>query len=92
MIAYSTGLAVVSLSPASRHSITRQASIWMPCVFSRALSDWATDRWAASEDVEVGEVFCLGNCALGPSGMLDGALHGHLTPGRLAELTEGWGR
>jgi formate dehydrogenase subunit gamma len=52
----------------------------------------ATDRWAASEDVEVGEVFCLGNCALGPSGMLDGALHGRLTPDRLAELTEGWAR
>ncbi len=52
----------------------------------------ATDRWAASEDVEVGEVFCLGNCALGPSGMLDGALHGHLTPERLDELTQGWER
>jgi formate dehydrogenase subunit gamma len=52
----------------------------------------ASDRWSASEAVEVGEVFCLGNCALGPSGMLDGALHAHLTPDRLDELTEGWGR
>ncbi|WP_308279693.1 NAD(P)H-dependent oxidoreductase subunit E [Phycicoccus mangrovi] len=50
----------------------------------------ATDRWAGSTDVEVGEVFCLGNCALGPSGMLDGALHGRLTPDRLDALTEGW--
>lgn len=52
----------------------------------------ATERWAGSTDVEVGEVFCLGNCALGPAGMLDGALHGRLTPDRLAELTQGWER
>lgn len=52
----------------------------------------ATDRWAGTTDVEVGEVFCLGNCALGPSGTLDGALHARLTPDRLDELTQGWPR
>ncbi len=52
----------------------------------------AADRWAGSAEVEVGEVFCLGNCALGPSGTLDGRLHGRLTPTRLAELTERWPR
>lgn len=52
----------------------------------------ATDRWGTVEEVEVGEVFCLGNCALGPSAVLDGALHGRVTPARLGELTEGWGR
>ena len=41
-------------------------------------------------DVEVSEVFCLGNCALGPSGTLDGRLHGRLSPERLDALTEGW--
>jgi formate dehydrogenase subunit gamma len=41
-------------------------------------------------DVEVGEVFCLGNCALGPSGTLDGRLHGRLSAGRLDALTDGW--
>jgi formate dehydrogenase subunit gamma len=41
-------------------------------------------------DVEVDEVFCLGNCALGPSGMLDGRLHGRLSRDRLDTLTEGW--
>jgi formate dehydrogenase subunit gamma len=41
-------------------------------------------------DVEVAEVFCLGNCALGPSGTLDGRLHGRLSAERLASLTEGW--
>jgi formate dehydrogenase subunit gamma len=40
--------------------------------------------------VEVAEVFCLGNCALGPSGTLDGRLHGRLSAERLDTLTEGW--
>ena len=42
------------------------------------------------DDVEVAEVFCLGNCALGPSGTLDGRLHGRLSAERLDALTEGW--
>ena len=42
------------------------------------------------EDVEVAEVFCLGNCALGPSGTLDGRLHGRLSAERLDTLTEEW--
>ena len=41
-------------------------------------------------EVEVDEVFCLGNCALGPSGTLDGRLHGRLSADRLDALTEGW--
>jgi formate dehydrogenase subunit gamma len=41
-------------------------------------------------DVEVAEVFCLGNCALGPSGTLDGRLHGRLSAERLDTLTEDW--
>ena len=39
--------------------------------------------YLADSGVEVGEVFCLGNCALGPSGMVDGRLHGRLTPDRV---------
>jgi formate dehydrogenase subunit gamma len=42
------------------------------------------------DDVEVAAVFCLGNCALGPSGTLDGGLHGRLSADRLDALTEGW--
>jgi formate dehydrogenase subunit gamma len=41
-------------------------------------------------DITLDEVFCLGNCALGPSGTVDGTLHGRLDPDRLASLTEGW--
>jgi len=43
-----------------------------------------------SDDIEVDEVFCLGNCALGPSGTVDGRLHGRLSPELLDALTEGW--
>jgi formate dehydrogenase subunit gamma len=41
-------------------------------------------------DVEVSEIFCLGNCALGPSGTVDGRLHGRLSAERLDALTEAW--
>jgi len=43
-------------------------------------------RYADDNDVEVGEVFCLGNCALGPSGLVDGRIHGRLTPERIGTL------
>ena len=49
-----------------------------------------TRRRGLGEGVEVTEVFCLGNCALGPSGMLDGRLHGRLSADRIDALTEGW--
>jgi formate dehydrogenase subunit gamma len=42
------------------------------------------------DGVEVTQVFCLGNCALGPSGTVDGRLHGRLDGRRLRELTAGW--
>lgn len=46
----------------------------------------ATSEAGWGSDVEFGEVFCLGNCALGPSATIDGRLHGRLDPARLAEL------
>lgn len=41
-----------------------------------------------SEDgkVRLNEVFCLGNCALGPSAMVDGRIHGRVSPARLDAL------
>ena len=50
----------------------------------------AADRWSGSADVEVGEVFCLGLCAVGPSGTVDGTLHAALSPERLDALTTRW--
>ena len=57
-----------------------------------ALHADAAGRWAGATTVEVGEVFCLGLCAVGPSGTVDGTLHAGLSPERLDALTQGWGR
>lgn len=52
----------------------------------------ATAEHDQDGQVEVREVFCLGNCALGPSGTVDGRLLGRLTPERLrAALTDAAG-
>ncbi len=47
-----------------------------------------TDFGGTSPDgtVALDQVFCLGNCALGPSAMVDGRLHGRVDPARLDEL------
>ncbi|MEO7422752.1 MAG: NAD(P)H-dependent oxidoreductase subunit E [Ornithinibacter sp.] len=50
----------------------------------------AVARWAAADDVEVAEVFCLGLCALGPAGTVDGAVHARLACDRLEELVRAW--
>jgi len=57
-------------------------------VFAQATTDAATGAYGA--DVALEEIFCLGNCALGPSGMLDGRLHARLDADRITALTEGW--
>jgi formate dehydrogenase subunit gamma len=59
-------------------------------VGAEALYAGTTARFADREDVEVEQVFCFGNCALGPSGMLDGRLHGRLSPTQIEGLTAGW--
>lgn len=48
-------------------------------VGAQLLYDAAQSAAAAVDQVEVGEVFCLGNCALGPSGVIHGRLRGRLT-------------
>lgn len=60
-------------------------------VGAQALHDGVTARFAGADDVEVTEVFCLGNCALGPSAQIDGRLHGRLTEDRVTCLAQGWG-
>lgn len=36
--------------------------------------------------VTLGQVFCLGNCALGPAAQINGRMHGRLDPGRLDDI------
>lgn len=44
---------------------------------------------AGPDGVEVETVYCLGNCALGPSALVDGELVGRLDAQRLADLHRG---
>src|SRR5262245_1401044 len=66
-----------------------------PCQSVGAGSLYATAHAAAAAGdygpgTEVEQVFCFGNCALGPAGTVDGRLVGRLDAGRLAALTQEW--
>jgi formate dehydrogenase subunit gamma len=78
--------------PAAAHQIRLCRAEACQSVGAEPLYAETTRRFAAHPDVEVTEVFCLGNCALGPSGTVDGALHGRLDASRVTALTAGWGR
>ncbi|MFK5633560.1 NAD(P)H-dependent oxidoreductase subunit E [Ornithinimicrobium sp. LYQ103] len=45
---------------------------------------------AGRADVEVRQVFCFGNCALGPSVTVDGELRGRATAAQVLERAQGW--
>jgi NADH:ubiquinone oxidoreductase subunit E len=36
------------------------------------------------------KIYCVGNCAVGPSVMIDEDVHGRVTPGDIAELLKGY--
>ena len=77
--------------PPAAHSIALCRGEACQSVGAEALYDATRARAGRlGDDVEVAAVFCLGNCALGPSGTLDGRLHGRLSGDRLDTLTEGW--
>ena len=77
--------------PPAAHTVALCRGEACQAVGAQALYDDTRARAGSlGEDVEVAEVFCLGNCALGPSGTVDGRLHGRLTADRLDALTEGW--
>lgn len=71
-------------TPPPRHAIRICRGEACQAVGSEELYASVASSHAADQDVEVSEVFCLGNCALGPSGMVDGHVLGRLTPQRLA--------
>ncbi|MDP2774174.1 MAG: NAD(P)H-dependent oxidoreductase subunit E [Nocardioides sp.] len=77
--------------PPAAHTVALCRGEACQAVGAEALYDATRARpGRLGDDVEVAEVFCLGNCALGPSGTLDGRLHGRLSADRLDALTEGW--
>jgi formate dehydrogenase subunit gamma len=75
--------------PPAAHTVALCRGEACQSVGAEALYDDTRAR-VADAGVEVHEVFCLGNCALGPSGTLDGRLYGRLSSERLDALTEGW--
>jgi formate dehydrogenase subunit gamma len=48
----------------------------------------AMGETTADGSVTLEPVYCLGNCALSPAMMIDGALHGRVSPGRFDELVD----
>ena len=55
---------------------------------AKASLDTAMDARSADGSVELEQIFCFGNCALGPTVSVDGRLHGRVTPERLDALVE----
>ncbi|GAA6526564.1 NAD(P)H-dependent oxidoreductase subunit E [Intrasporangium sp. DVR] len=78
--------------PAPAHTVQLCRAEACQAVGAERLHAEAREQFAERDDVEVDEVFCLGNCALGPSGMVDGRLHGRLSRERLLALSEEWVR
>ena len=77
--------------PPAAHTIALCRGEACQAVGAESLYDATRARAGAlGDDVEVAAVFCLGNCALGPSSTLDGRLHGRLSADLLDALTEGW--
>lgn len=52
----------------------------------------AQERFGPRPDVEVREIFCFGNCALGPTASFDGVLRGRVAEADLAAADQGWAR
>jgi formate dehydrogenase subunit gamma len=80
-------------TPAPAHVVSLCRGEACQSVGAEALYGAARDAAAAGDygpDTEVGQVFCLGNCALGPSGTVDGRLLGRLDSNRLSALTQEW--
>lgn len=77
--------------PPAAHTVALCRGEACQSVGSQALYDATVARAESLGDgVEVAQVFCLGNCALGPSGTVDGRLHGRLSAQRLDSLTKEW--
>lgn len=77
-------------SPAPEHTVAVCRAEACQAVGASAVFDSTQAAFKGREDVEVDEIFCFGNCALGPTVMVDGVLHGRVTEQRVRELTGDW--
>lgn len=80
-------------APPAEHAISLCRGEACQSVGGEGLMDRTRARAARGElgeSVEVNEVFCLGNCALGPAGMVQGNLLGRLDDERVEAIAAGW--
>ncbi|HTY49537.1 MAG TPA: formate dehydrogenase subunit gamma [Steroidobacteraceae bacterium] len=80
-------------SPPGRHSVQVCRAEACQAMGAEQLAAHATSKLGAgfqetSADgrFSLDPVYCLGNCACSPAVMIDGELHGRVTPGRFDEL------
>lgn len=80
-------------APPAAHSIKLCRAEACQAVGSEALAAYAEGKFSirtgeCSDDgrVTIEAVYCLGNCALGPSAMIDGSLYGRVSNDRFDEL------
>lgn len=76
-------------TPPPTHLVTICRGEACQAVGSEALFAELSALVRSDPDVEIREVFCLGNCALGPSGTVDGRLLARLTSRRVADEIQG---
>ena len=83
-------------APEGRHEVQLCRAEACQAVGCEALADHAARRLGvafgettADGGVTLKAVYCLGDCALGPAAMIDGRLHGRLTPERFDALIAG---
>jgi formate dehydrogenase subunit gamma len=84
--------------PCGQHTIKLCRAEACQAMNGDALAAFATQRLGVGFGETRGDgavtleaVYCLGNCACAPSGMIDGQLHGRLQRETLAECAQSWG-
>lgn len=75
-------------TPAPKHVVQVCRAEACQSVGGQAIFDAASRTFEARDDIEVEEIFCFGNCALGPTVAIDGRVHGRVTTKRLDALTQ----
>ena len=75
-------------TPAPKHTVQVCRAEACQSVGGQAVFDAAEQTFEGRADVEVEEIFCFGNCALGPTVSIDGRLRGRVTEKRLAALVQ----
>ena len=75
--------------PGPRHRLQVCRAEACQAVGGAALAGHAEAQCAGRDDIALDDVYCLGNCALGPAVILDGVLHGLVDAERLDALLAG---